>query len=156
MGWVIAALLENGPKETLLPLLQRHGLEPVEPYRWYPLAGWLEALQEISETTSTDMASLGMTVISGAALPPWIDSLSSALLALEENYRAAHRNGNIGEIFARVVHGRHVRFTVSTPYPDDYIFGNAYGMAMRFLPVGCNLDITRTTGHRATTYDVRW
>lgn len=156
MGWQILAMLEATPEAESARLYSPYNLSTVGGYEWYAFDLWLNLLKEISAKTGLDMVSLGMRAAERLVLPPWIENLSAALFQVEEVYRRAHRGSECGEVFARVVHGRHIRFTVRTPYPEEFIFGLVWGIAQRYAPENNRLELTRHSADRGTTFDVRW
>lgn len=156
MGWQICALLEATPEIALTTLGVDDALDSISGYAWYNLEWWLRVLKDITAQTSLDMLALGMRAAERLSLPPWIDNISAALLEVEDLYRRAHRGGEVGEVFGRVVHGRHIRFSVRTPYPEDFISGLVWGIAQRYAPQNSRLELTRNSADRATAFDVRW
>jgi len=156
MGWQIRALVEATPEIALTTLPADYALGSISGYEWYRLTWWLQLLKDITTQTTLDMFLLGMRAAERLSLPPWIDNISAALLEVEDLYRRAHRGGEIGEVFGRVVHGRHIRFSVRTPYPEDFIAGLVWGIAQRYAPHGSRLELTRNGTDRATAFDVRW
>jgi hypothetical protein len=156
MGWQIRALVEATPEIALTTLPADYALGSISGYEWYRLTWWLQLLKDITTQTPLDMFLLGMRAAERLSLPPWIDSISAALLEVEDLYRRAHRGSEIGEVFGRVVHGRHIRFSVRTPYPDDFISGLLWGIAQRYAPPDSHPELICNGVDRPTTFDVRW
>lgn len=122
--------------DRAMDLLQRHGLENVQPDGWYPQQLWLNALQDIAAAESNvifDFIAIAKEIARNIPLPDGIDSVEAVLLRESEVYRANNRHCP-GSISAKKVAEGHIEVTVCNPYPHAMMYGIVWGLATRFQP----------------------
>ncbi|HEC23937.1 MAG TPA: hypothetical protein ENI95_13565 [Chloroflexi bacterium] len=167
IGRSVLALFENIRYDMIKPILDKHGLNDVDPDGWYPLQDVLDILSDISEQGSGlfDLVSVGISAARLSPIPPEVEALSlkEFLLLYPQLYPRRHRNGDAGEVLAEEAGERHVKMIFRTPYPDDLMYGLMYGFARRFLPKGTPItvfydpDIRRSEeGGKFTVIHVVW
>jgi len=157
-GNTMLSLLENINHDHIAPILEQHRLTHIYPDKWYPIQVWLDVLSDIQSMPGGmfDLVAIGMNIIERLPLPPEVDSVEVALLNFGEGYQWSHRNGDVGEIYTEILGERHVRVTISTPYPPDLMYGMTYAMARRLLPADGNLTVNRTLKGDTMICDVTW
>lgn len=132
-------------KESVQPFLIKHGLDQIDPEQWYPLSKWMAVLNDIAEHGggSTDFVSLGLAIAQTAVLPPEIEkaSFEEFCQGMDYAYQMNHRGGDVGHYHAEIISPKHVKVTVTAPYPDDQAYGVLYGFARRFLPKGSRFTV---------------
>jgi hypothetical protein len=154
-----------GMGETARPILSAHGFDDVQRDEWYSQQAWLDAFREIAQMRSKtcDLVSIGMAIPQNANFPPDIDSIVSALQAIDVAYHMNHRGGEIGSYTASVIGDRQVDLVCQNPYPCEFDYGIIYGMARRFCPKDAHVQIRhdsdapcRQKGAESCTYHVTW
>ena len=159
LGHVLQALLE-GTGGRIAEAFARHGITDVQPDNWYSQKLMFQALKDFGQTS--DLVSVGMEIIRHAVFPPEIDSVESALHAIDVAYHMNHRNGEIGYYRAEMQGPRHIVIECKNPYPCSFDYGLVYGVAQRFLPADGNLVVEhaqgecRKDGEDVCVYHVRW
>lgn len=90
-----------------------------------------------------NLVAIGMAVATKMVMPPdLVHAPLPVILSLwNDLYHMQHRNGNIGEVKAEKISDTHYRTTHTHLYPDDMVWGLAYGMAKRFLPPGAHFKV---------------
>ncbi len=148
-------------------ILQDNGLDPdPQPGKWYPQQPYLNMYRAIAEqkyNSVPDLVSIGMHVPSVAPFPPEIDSIETALTALNEAYQMNHRNGEIGSYESTLVAPCHIKVVCRNPYPSDFDYGLIYGVVRRFRPAGVTFKVvvddqapSRKKGADSCTYHIYW
>ena len=114
-----------------------HGLDNVEPDRWYPLGAVMQALHEVEETFGHHLLrQVGNEAAARAPLSPDVQSIKTCLLSLNETFRKFHRGENVGgyDVSEDPNAASKAKFIVvaSTPYPCSLTGGYLEGYAQRF------------------------
>jgi len=146
-------------------VLASHGIQNLEPEKWYPMQNVLSSFEDILKQVGPHTTrAIGHALPKNAAFPPHIDSFESALLSLDQAYRMNHRgSGDIGSY--RVHNGGNRTSTVvcDNPYPCEFDQGIMEALYDRFPtkgsfrlriehdPAGC-----RAKGAHACTYHLKW
>ncbi len=154
-------------RESVQPFLKRHGLDDIDPEKWYPLSQWMAVLNDIEDEGGgmMDFVSLGLAIAETAVLPPEVDNASFEEFCegMDYAYQMNHRNGDVGHYIAEKVADGHMKVSVTAPYPDDQAYGVLYGFARRFLPKGTSFsvkydeDVPRMEkGGDRTIIHIRW
>jgi len=156
IGQSMLAFIQCVNSDEILPFLQRRGFDRIEPDQWYPLQDWLNVFGDISTQGGNamfDFVSIGMKISELALLPPQIFQMPFEQAFPQfgaAGYQMNHR-GNVGEVSTELVSPGHLRTTLRTPYPDDFLYGIQYGAARRFLPQ--NQQFTLEYDHSLPTRD---
>ena len=169
---VIAAFQAAFPPELLevgTMTLRKHGIYKPEPGNFYPLQPFLDAMKDISEQFGDAMLyRIGEQIASNAVLPPGLDSIESALGAIDVAYHMNHRGGEIGNyLYHDIGENRGLKkaqMVCPNPYSCAFDRGVIEGFAARFKPEGsvdvivCHDDSQpcRKTGSQACTYLITW
>src|SRR5689334_3872359 len=121
VGFVIISYVQSMWADDIIPLIQQHGYEHVEPEGWYPLQPWLDFLTEVYNLPDgpSRMVSLGMKIGQVMPFPPEVTSFEQVMQGANASSEMCHRNGAWGEITYEKVSDRHVRITNYTPYADE-------------------------------------
>lgn len=168
LGRPMLGLLENLTQESIRPILEEHNLIEIEPDRWYPMNTWVSVFMDLIERyngASTELVSAGMAAIDKAALPPDINSIPYIAVVQGANdvYLMNIRGTDVGYMNCEVITPQHVILRCRTPYPDDFVYGNFYAGARRFLPKGTQFTVSydennlrRDQGGEETLYHIEW
>lgn len=161
LGRVLLSWL-HGTEGEIAGALAAHGIEDVQPDRWYPLQDALDALKEFGQ--SANLVSMGQHIIEHAIFPEdQMTDLVTALTAIDQAYHMNHRNGEIGSYRAEVIGDQHITIVAENPYPSDFDYGLIWAIATRFLPPRSDLVLeldlsapTRQQGADSCTYHITW
>lgn len=163
IGQNVIAFLECINRDNVLPYLERHGLDKIDPERWYPMQDFLDVLNDMVEEnpgqSMTDFVSIGMKLVDTAVFPPEIDALPlmEILKSWNDSYLLNNRGEGVGWMRAEVLGDTHVAMHCHIPYPDDYNYGVFFGVCRRWLPENSNFfvyydeDAPRRDVHGADT-----
>jgi hypothetical protein len=161
---VMASLAGMG--EAAKPFLKAHGLDDIQLAQWYLQQNWLDFLKDLADkkiNAMPDMVSIGLKIPENALFPPEINSIPTALTALDVAYHMNHRNGEIGHYRAEVIGDSAIDMVCENPYPCDFDYGIIYGMVRRFRPTGVPFTVRhddeapcRKKGGDSCTYHVTW
>jgi hypothetical protein len=146
-------------------VLASHGIQNLEPEKWYPMQHVLSSFEDILKQVGPHTTrAIGHAVPKNAAFPPHIDSFESALLSLDQAYRMNHRgSGDIGSY--RVQNGLNRTSTVvcDNPYPCEFDQGIMEALYDRFPPKGSfrlriehEAGSCRSKGGHSCTYHLKW
>ena len=146
-------------------VLASHGIEPLDPEKWYPMPSVLDSFDDILKQVGPNTTrAIGRAVPKSAVFPPGIDSFPSALNSLDVAYRMNHRGkGDIGSYRFLSEGERAARMVADNPYPCEFDQGIMEALYDRFQPKGSiRLRIDhdpagcRSKGARACTYHLKW
>jgi hypothetical protein len=154
-------------KDRIIPFLEKHGLNHIDPDQWYPLQSWLDVLNDLVNAGGAmfDFVSVGLKIAETAVYPPEVEHMPFAdfVMLIPQVYQLQHRNGDVGEERAEKLSNTHLRLIMNTPYPDDLAYGVVWGMARRFLPKGTQFTIAydgaeprHDQGGEYTVLDISW
>lgn len=107
------------------------------------------------QNATQNFVAIGMKVFDTMPLPPEIDSLGAFLTAMPSMLQMLSRNAvgvetHVGESSAIVIN--------KSPYPDDLVYGELWGVAKRFTPNG-NFSVMRVAEAGTDTFtefEVKW
>ena len=145
LGVNVTAFANNLRGDQVRPVLERHNLVDLDPYGWYPLANWMNALNEMSMEPDfmSNLVAIGMGIGQVTPVPEDMDepTLEKMLMAWNAIYQGIHRYGDVGEIVCEKLADKHLRLTFTDMYPDDFSYGIIHGYARRFLPQGTHFTV---------------
>ncbi len=167
IGRNVLGFIKSANRDNILPILEKHDLAEIDPEKWYPLQNFLDVLSDLSEQGDAmfDFVSIGIKNAETVVFPPEFEGLSfdETLALTSEMSKTLHRNGDAGYITVEKVSEKRVKYTLKMPYPDDYVYGELYGMARRFLPPGTHFVMTydddiprREHGGEVTIIHLTW
>jgi hypothetical protein len=165
-GGAMLAFVESIRFENFKPILEKHGLQAIDPQKWYPQQLWLDVFNDIvqEDDSMSNMVSIGMKIAETAVEGLTGISFVDLMLGFGKNsYEANNRGADIGTIETRIIDDKHILMVDGTPYPDEFVYGAYYAMARRFLPAGSDFTVaydtdepTRNQGGAVTKVHIQW
>lgn len=154
----------SGLGDRAIPILEKHGLYPIDMEGWYPQKSWLEAMHELNEEGFFNAVAIGMRIPDVAVWPPDVKTVHDALSSINVAYHMNHRGGNIGDYHYTKIGEREGRMVCDNPYPSDFDYGIIYRTVQKFMDEsGGALNVrrddsvqNRKTGGDVCTYHIRW
>lgn len=167
LSFLNAVSNNNFAQKAMIDILKKYDLEEVQPNLWYSQKLWLNAFEEISNKCGkATLFIIGKAIPESAVFPPQINSLESALSAIDVAYNMNHQNGEIGyyKLISFDQTNKIAVMECKNPYPSDFDRGIITTMVRRFTPssslkVQVELDPnfpTRLKGEDSCTYIVKW
>jgi len=167
IGQMMLPILNNLHAEEIRPFLVVHNLSEIDPEKWYKVKDFLDVLSDVAKAPGgmTNMVAVGMSTANNMVLPADTPapSLPMVLAMWDQIHEQQHRGTPIGSVHTEKINDTYYRITHAHPYPDDLIYGLAYGMARRFLPKGTQFQVRYNTdlprkdeGGDATVIDITW
>ena len=153
-------------QEARLQLLWKHGIDP-KPDKWYSQQNWLNAFKDIANSIGeSTLFTIGKAIPENAKFPPEINTLESALKAIDMAYHMNHRGGEIGH-YTLIEYDEKNRVAImecNNPYPSEFDRGIITTMVRKFKPKdSLKNDVvldtskeTRKKGANTCTYKIRW
>jgi hypothetical protein len=153
-------------RDTMVTILKKNNTV-LESGKWYKQGAILNVLKEVGEKYgSNSLFSIGKAIIDHAKLPPFINTLETALNSVNEAYKLNHRNGEIG-YYKVLEYNSKNRFAVMecrNPYPSYFDKGLITAFTRRFKPadsilVDVKLDDhlpSRVNGADSCTFRITW
>jgi hypothetical protein len=165
LGAALMLFFENILAETIRPILEKHGIETLEPDQWYPMQLILDVEKDIVDSPlygNESLVALGMKAIDTAPFDPSITTIEQAIAALDTIVNYASRN--IPEGFGyHLVESRpgYILVTENMPFPDDAIYGYLWAVARRFKPHNTTFTIQRVPDpqpevYPGEAYEIQW
>lgn len=152
-------------EDRAMKLLAEHGIDPLLKDTWYPLDAVLAAFRAILvQIGPNTMKGVGRHIPDHAQFPERIDSIESALRAIDVAYRMNHRGpGGIGGYRFEALGPRGAKMVCDNPYPCPMDEGLIEAMAERYRPkdsffvqIVHEPQKCRERGDPACTYTVAW
>ncbi len=148
IGSSILSHVNCSKKDSLVPFLEKHGFETINPHEWYPVQRWLDVLNDVADEhagleATFDFVSIGIEAATAVTYPPQVleASLEQVLMMSNQGYQMNHRGGDVGEYVAEKIAPNHIKLSIRSPYPSDLLYGLTYGQARRFLPAGSAINV---------------
>ncbi len=140
-GLSVQSFVRNILHEDIAEILVRHGLNEIDPQKWYPVQKLLDVFSEVAaegSNTSQVFVSVGMGAaeLGYAAMPAQAKAkltLEAFLSAYGNRLNELHR-GNVGYIQYEKIADGHYVMTWKIPYPDDVMYGVFYGFTRLLRP----------------------
>lgn len=142
-------------------LLAEQGISSVVADGWYPLGGFLAALESISRGIGPHtLFQIGRQIPDYIFLPARVNSFEDTCAAFDSAFHLNHRGGDAGGIGYQVTGSRSATIITSTPYPCDFDRGVIQGFFQRFMDSRVSVvhDAQRACkalGGASCTYQVR-
>jgi hypothetical protein len=144
-------------------LLAEHGVDPLDPQRWYPQQRVLDALRAIFERIGPlTVRGIGRQMFDCAPFPK-APMLEEALRGIQRTYEAHHRHGDIGHYRVEPAGPGSAHVVCLNPYPCDFDLGLVEAVAERNRPLhSLRVRVVhapgdcRKRGQDACTYVVSW
>ncbi len=146
-------------------LLEKYGIKNPVTDAWYLQQSWLKVLKEIETWVGkATLKQIGKIIPENADFPADIDSIRSALKAIDTAYHQNHRNGEVGHYTYLPMEERTVVMVCNNPYPCPFDEGLIEAMANKFKPESVKYvrvthsdkTICRMKGGDECTYIVSW
>lgn len=138
LGAPLRSNLDNMATEEIEPFAAKYGLVNIQPDKWYPMQSYLDMLNDMGKSYNlTDrLVSIGLEIFQKIAMPPELENadLPTILNGWNDLYQMQHRGEDIGYVRVTKMSETHYKTEHKNLYPDDMLYGVAYGMAKRFLP----------------------
>jgi len=134
-------------RSAALQILRQLGIEDPQPGEWYNQQAFLSAFREIAEKIGPNtLKVIGRTIPEKAIRPPTINSIESALSALDVAFHMNHRGGEIGNYTVNKNGARSATIRCDNGYPCAFDLGLITGFATKFKKPGENPKITHSKG----------
>lgn len=146
-------------------LLSSHGLNPIDPEKWYSMQSVLDAFKIIGERIGrSTMKSIGRKVPNYTQIPANLQTLDQVLSQLDKVYKATHRGpGNVGSYLYKPTGVRSAQLTTDSPYMCELDEGLLETLCERYKPKGSlwvrvahDPSGCRNKGAVSCTYDISW
>jgi len=146
IGYTLTSFRDCLTHEEVEPLVHAHGIDSIDPNRWYSQQIWLDVLTDVMDqpNSTENLVASSMKLAKKIIFPASVTTVQAALAGGSTAYQKNHRNGDPGYVTCEDIDERHVRLMISTPYPDDFIYGTRYGYARRFLTDHSTLRVYRS------------
>ena len=164
--------------KTATEMLKKNGIKNPEAGKWYSQQMWLDAFKELSEKFGpATLRMIGKSIPENAQFPPEINSIETALSAIDVAYHMNHRlegkvmfNPSTGEMIEGIGHYKvskssdtQINIVCDNPYPDEFDYGIIHAMALKFANANNFVKVTkfvekgnRSEGGDFTTYEITW
>lgn len=164
-GGTMLAFTQNLAADVMQPILERHGLDSIDPDTWYSHQLWMDILKDIETemagSASSTLVAFGRQVVESASMPEEIQTIPDAMQSLHAIHHANLRNVPEEEGYMiREVGPRHYIVYHNTPNPDDAIYGFLWGMAARFKGEDETFTVRKVDNDRPSqarsAFEVTW
>lgn len=146
-GYVMNATVNNLQSHQFLPLLEKYGIDEIDPEQWYPLEVLLSIFNDMGRRGGewSNFVALGMGIARSSVMPPSLDGpdLSKMLELWDEHYQINHRNGEITHAYPSKIADQHyqIRLDRDHTYPFDLVYGLVWGTAQIMLPDEVDFEV---------------
>ncbi len=138
IGQAVLSYVDNIEAYNIAPLLAENGISDIQPDQWYPLLSVLNTLNQLTTmpNLTTNFVAVGLRIAENMVLPPELVNahVSEILMLWDDLYHLQHRGGEIGYVKVEKISETHYKTIHKHLYPDDLVYGLAYGMCRVFLP----------------------
>ncbi len=158
VGTILLSLSQNIRADVIKPVLEKYGLQDLDPMTYYPQQKVLDAMREIEEQfTFEELVAIGVKSTEVMPLPPEVTSLEMAIMGLGPYYKALCRNTPPEEgITVEWLGPRHARTINNQPGPPFIVYGNIYGVARRFRSKGVEPLVLLTKKETPFEIEIKW
>jgi len=140
-GMSVQAFTKSILHDDIADILNRHGMDEIDPQKWYSVQKLLDVLNDVVEegsNTSQVFVSVGIGAaeLGYAALPEPVKAqltLRGFLSAYGKRLGELH-HGDVGYVQFEEAAGNHFIMTWRVPYPDDMMYGVFYGYTRLLRP----------------------
>ncbi len=146
-----------------LQILRDNGVADPQGGKWYSQQGFLKAFKEIFEKIGPNtLKVIGRTVPERALLPPTINSIATALSAIDQAFHMNHRGGEIGHYEFKKIGTNSILLRCSNAYPCTFDLGLIMGFANKFKKAGDMPRVAHASGPCRMNdgdyceYEVKW
>ncbi|MEM7332076.1 MAG: hypothetical protein AAF490_08290 [Chloroflexota bacterium] len=135
IGQMVIDFEQATSSQSFLPILQKYGLDQVNPEDWYSARQWLNILEEVVEESGfINLVSIGIQQIKNVDWPPefYEMSVEEVLRALDPVYQAHCRGTDTGGIKIKKVSEKEFEIILRVFEPDDLWYGNLHQIVRTF------------------------
>ncbi|MFW5691185.1 MAG: hypothetical protein ACOCXZ_01680 [Chloroflexota bacterium] len=162
-GQAVIAFADNLVSDAIAPLLPKHGLDNIDPEKWYPHQSWLDVLEDLGgrPDASSVFVAFGRKVVETAVMPPEIQTADDMLDALHAIHHANLQNVPEEEgYYVEKLGPKHYYVHHNTPNPEDAIYGFLWGLMSRFCTDDEQFVVrllpNEASQHGRSVYEVKW
>jgi len=139
-GNILSMLSAMGPfRKRGEQLLSEQGIESVSAEAWYPLEGYVRALETIGEKMGPNtLFQIGKKIPDHIMLPPGLDSFEKIAASFGMAFEMNHR-GHPGKITYQMTGDSSVTIVTGTPYPTDFDRGVTQGFFHKLISARVNV-----------------
>jgi hypothetical protein len=143
-GQTITAYLDNLQSFESRKVFEQYGIDDVDTSKWYRLQPLLNVLHELSvqPNATQNIVAIGMQIaISGVDPNAPEVPLPVVLEHWNDHMYANIQGAEVGTITAEKLGEKSYRITHRTVWPDNLVYGLAYGFARGRLPQGTHFTV---------------
>lgn len=136
-GQLLVTIIETFGPEKTHHYVDSHDLMWVSPDEWYPQQLLVDIFNDLNATfPEVDFQDLGRQTARALQLDHLMPHthFSRVVNALNAHHKLNHRNGEAGQFSVELLDTTHVIVDARVPYPDDFIYGELYQLALEHLP----------------------
>ncbi|HEX2094211.1 MAG TPA: hypothetical protein VHG28_17540 [Longimicrobiaceae bacterium] len=139
-GNILSMLAAMGPfRRRGEQILKEHGIENVTAHDWYPLEGYVRALETIGEKMGPNtLFQIGKQIPNHVMLPPGLDTFEKVAASFQVAFEMNHR-GHPGGITYQMTGEHSVTIVTGTPYPTDFDRGVTEGFFQKLISTRVNV-----------------
>lgn len=150
--------------EEFSPILKQFGLDQIAGDQWYSQQTILDMFQAVANLPdgSQHLVAIGVKAVEYGGLPPDLNTVEKALLALPVAYQMNHLNIPASEGYeVKIVGPGTAHIKTDLPYPDDLMYGTLWGFVRKLKAPGDHFRV-QVIGKRAkdsdtpAEYEVTW
>jgi hypothetical protein len=145
----------------------KHGLDNVDPNKWYPAQSIANVVNEIADVQTGamfDFVSIGIAMIDELPIPG-IGQLSfvDIMKGLDAVLQQTNRGSDTGYVKVEEVSDKHLKIHIRSIAPDDVVYGSYYALARKSLAKGTSFTVfydpdapRRDDGAQETIIHIKW
>ena len=149
--------MSDSYKDRTLTILEPHGLSEPELSEWYPWQAYIDVFDELVDTIGPKTVStIGSEIPELVEWPPTIDNVADAMDAIDDQFNATHRGGDIGYYEFEKTGDSEDVMECKNPYPPSFDEGLLKATAKKFSGEGTFVRIEQTSDGQVTTFKINW
>lgn len=158
-GVVFAPYLQILQGSELDALVEKYGLDKIEPESFYPQAHVCEMQSEMAEKMglfSGELVAIGKESVPSIGFPPEIQTMQAAFEMLHSIYQAIHQNipAEEGWVYESVDENA-FRVVFNAPYEEFAAYGYVWGIVEKFRNVQDDYEVTMGKENDLTVFSVQ-
>lgn len=144
-------------KQRTLDILESHGLPEPEAGEWYPWQAYVDAFEELAETIGPKTVSMiGSKIPELVEWPPTIETVEDAMAAVDEQYKANHRGGDVGYYDFEVTGDGEGVMKCKNPYPSALDEGLLKAIAKKFSDESAFVRVEQVSDGEVAEFNISW
>lgn len=152
LGISISAFLNNLLSDDTRPYMAKYGLDNIQQDKWYSGQHYANVINDLVANTNAmeNLVAVGMQIGKQFVFPPGEKfTYEQFLMSWDDLYHMHFRGGDVGNMKTTQLDLTSYRVVNTTIWPDDMVYGVAYGFGRRLLPPGSKLRIAyESPNHR--------